>query len=119
MAAGGIGVAAAEAEHIVPRSSGIAPPKLKPPPNACDCHMHVYDGRFPAVPNAKLLPPDASVDAHRLLQKRLGTTRTIVVNRPLMEPTIPARSTRLLSLAQVRAASQSSTRASPTPNSSG
>ena len=80
MAAGGIGVAAAEAEHVVPWSSGTAPPRLKAPANACDCHMHVYSTRFPAAPNAKLLPPDASVDAHRLLQKRLGTTRTIVVN---------------------------------------
>ena len=79
-AAGGIGAAAAEAEHVVPWSSGTAPPRLKAPANACDCHMHVYSTRFPAAPNAKLLPPDASVDAHRLLQKRLGTTRTIVVN---------------------------------------
>jgi D-galactarolactone isomerase len=80
MAAGGIGVAAAEAEHVAPWSSGTAPPKLKAPPNACDCHMHVYSSRFPAAPNAELRPPDASADAHRLLQKRLGTTRTIVVN---------------------------------------
>ena len=80
MAAGGIGVAAAEAEHVAPWSSGTAPPKLKAPPNACDCHMHVYSSRFPAAPNAELRPPDASAHAHRLLQKRLGTTRTIVVN---------------------------------------
>jgi D-galactarolactone isomerase len=80
MAAGGIGVAAAEAEHVAPWSSGTAPPKLKAPPNACDCHMHVYSSRFPAAPNVELRPPDASADAHRLLQKRLGTTRTIVVN---------------------------------------
>src|ERR1700729_502746 len=80
MAAGGIGVAAAEAEHVAPWSSGTAPPKLKAPPNACDCHMHVYSSRFPAAPNVELRPPDASADAHRLLQKRLGTPRTIVVN---------------------------------------
>jgi D-galactarolactone isomerase len=80
MAAGGSGVAAAEARRVAPWSSGTEPPKLKAPPNACDCHMHVYDGRFPTAANAKLLPPDASVDAHRLLQKRLGTTRTIVVH---------------------------------------
>jgi predicted TIM-barrel fold metal-dependent hydrolase len=79
MAAGGIGVAAAEADHVVPWSSGTAPPKLKPPRSACDCHMHVYDGRFPAAPNAKLLPPDATVDDYRRLQKRLGRTRNVVV----------------------------------------
>ena len=26
------------------------PPKLKAPPNACDCHMHIYDSRFPVAP---------------------------------------------------------------------
>jgi predicted TIM-barrel fold metal-dependent hydrolase len=77
--AGGIGPAAAAAEHVVPCSSGTAPPKLKPPPNACDCHMHIYDSRFPVAPNATMRPPDASVDAHRLLQKRIGTARIVVV----------------------------------------
>jgi len=77
--AGGIGPAAAEAEHGVPWSSGTASPKLKPPPNACDCHMHIYDSRFPVAPNATMRPPDASVDAHRLLQKRIGTARIVVV----------------------------------------
>jgi predicted TIM-barrel fold metal-dependent hydrolase len=68
-----------ETHHVVPWSSGTAPPKLKAPPHACDCHMHIYDSRFPVAPNAKMRPPDASVDAHRLLQKRIGTTRTVVV----------------------------------------
>ncbi|HEY5203229.1 MAG TPA: amidohydrolase family protein [Roseiarcus sp.] len=77
--AGG-GIAAAEARHVVPWSSGTAPPKLKAPPNACDCHTHVYNARFPVAPIAKLLPPDATADAHRLHQKRIGTTRTIIVN---------------------------------------
>ena len=79
MAAGGIGVAAAEAEHVVPWSSGTAPPKLKPPRNACDCHMHIYDSRFPVASTAKLRPGDATVDDYRLLQKRIGTTRNVVV----------------------------------------
>jgi predicted TIM-barrel fold metal-dependent hydrolase len=79
MVAGGIGPAAAAAEHVVPWSSGTAPPKLKPPPNACDCHMHIYDSRFPVAPNATMRPPDASVHAHRLLQKRIGTARIVVV----------------------------------------
>ena len=79
MVAGGIGPAAAAAEHVVPWSSGTAPPKLKPPPNACDCHMHIYDSRFPIAPNATMRPPDASIEAHRLLQKRIGTARIVVV----------------------------------------
>ena len=41
--------------------------------------MHIYDHRFPVAPNAKLRPPDATVDDYRLLQKRLGLTRNVVV----------------------------------------
>ena len=63
----------------VPNSSGIGRPKLSAPPNACDCHMHIYDSRFPVSPTAKLRPPDATVDDYRRLQKRLGTTRNVVV----------------------------------------
>jgi D-galactarolactone isomerase len=63
----------------VPWSMGTEPPKLNAPPNACDCHMHIYDSRFPAAPNAKLRPGDATVDDYRRLQQRLGTTRNVVV----------------------------------------
>ena len=41
--------------------------------------MHIYDSRFPVAPNAKLRPPDATVDDYRLFQKRIGTTRNVVV----------------------------------------
>jgi len=63
----------------VPYSAGTELPKLKAPPNACDCHMHIYDSRFPAAPTATLKPPDALVPDYRLLQKRIGTTRVVVV----------------------------------------
>lgn len=62
-----------------PFSAGTRAPKLAAPALACDCHMHVYDGRFPAAPDATLRPPDASVDDYRRLQQRLGTTRNVVV----------------------------------------
>lgn len=67
------------ADHPVPFSAGTRKPKLAAPPLACDCHMHVYDGRFPATPGATLRPPDASVDDYRRLQQRLGITRNVVV----------------------------------------
>ncbi len=79
MAASGFGASRAEAQRAVPWSSGTEPPKLKAPPNACDCHMHIYDSRFPVAPNAKLCPADAKVDDYRLLQRRIGTTRNVVV----------------------------------------
>jgi predicted TIM-barrel fold metal-dependent hydrolase len=64
----------------VPNSSGIAPPMLSAPPNACDCHMHIYDSRrfAPPRPDARM-QPDAAVADYRLLQQRLGTARTVVV----------------------------------------
>lgn len=63
----------------VPFSDGTAPPRTAMPAGACDCHVHVYDARFPATPDALLLPPDASVDDYRLLQQRIGTGRAVLV----------------------------------------
>jgi predicted TIM-barrel fold metal-dependent hydrolase len=68
-----------QAQQRVPYSSGTELPKLKTPANACDCHMHIYDSRYPAAARATLRPPDASVEDYRLLQQRLGTTRVVVV----------------------------------------
>ena len=79
IAAGGFNASAAQTQQAVPWSAGTEAPKLKAPPNACDCHMHIYDSRFPVAPNAKLRPPDATVDDYRLLQKRIGATRNVVV----------------------------------------
>ena len=31
-------------------SEGTEAPKLKAPPNACDCHHHIYDSRYPVDP---------------------------------------------------------------------
>ncbi len=64
---------------IIPNSSGVAHPALRVPTNACDAHMHIYDASFPQASDAAALLAAASVDEYRLLQKRLGTTRTVVV----------------------------------------
>lgn len=52
---------------------------MRTPRGACDCHMHVYDCRFPAMPGAQLTPPDALVADYQRLQARLGLERTVVV----------------------------------------
>jgi predicted TIM-barrel fold metal-dependent hydrolase len=66
----------------VPNSAGTEPPKLKAPASACDCHMHIYDGdRFPPArpgPQSRM-QENAAVAQYRLLQQRLGTTRTVIV----------------------------------------
>lgn len=67
------------AEQKVPYSSGSELPNLKVPLNAADCHHHIYDFRFPVDPNSTLRHPDATVADYRLLQKRLGTTRNVIV----------------------------------------
>ena len=50
MTAGGLDAVTGQTQQAVPWSSGTEPPKLKAPPNACDCHMHIYDSRFPVAP---------------------------------------------------------------------
>ncbi len=63
-------------QHHVPNSSGTNAPKLKAPANAVDCHIHIYDPRF-APPVAK--PLNGTVQDYRLLQKRIGVSRVVIV----------------------------------------
>lgn len=64
----------------VPYSAGRQKPTIKVPNNACDCHHHIYDPvRFPYVPTDVRNQPPATVDAYRLLQKRLGLVRNVIV----------------------------------------
>ena len=74
--AGGVSNAAAQQ---VKWSEGTEPPKLTAPPNACDCHHHIYDSRYPVDPKAVLRPGDALVEDYRAFQKRIGTSRNVVV----------------------------------------
>ena len=37
-------------------SSGTERPSMAVPPNATDCHYHIYDARFPPSPIATLRP---------------------------------------------------------------
>lgn len=63
----------------VPFSAGTQAPATSLPPGACDCHVHLYDNRYPAAPAARLRPPDASAEDLRALQQRIGTTRAVLV----------------------------------------
>jgi predicted TIM-barrel fold metal-dependent hydrolase len=81
MAVAGLGDACRShaAAREVKWSAGTEPPTLKAPPDAADCHHHIYDARFPVDPRATLRPPDALVEDYRGLQKRLGLTRHVIV----------------------------------------
>jgi D-galactarolactone isomerase len=78
LSAAGIVPVQSQAQDAVPNSSGTEPAKLRAPANACDCHHHIYDAvRFPPVqPGAE---PNARVAEYRLLQRRIGTVRDVVV----------------------------------------
>ena len=60
-------------------SEGTEPPKLKAPANACDCHHHIYGSQYKVDPRSTLRPGDASVEDYRGFQKRIGTSRNVVV----------------------------------------
>ena len=64
------------APRAVPNSTGTAPPRLKAPANSADCHIHIYDPRFPPQV-AK--PTNATARDYRLLQKRVGVARVVIV----------------------------------------
>ncbi|MEJ0074400.1 MAG: amidohydrolase family protein [Alphaproteobacteria bacterium] len=76
--AAGLGVRESAAQQV-PWSTGTESAKIKMPADACDCHHHIYDARFPIAPSATLKPNDAKPADYKLLQKRIGTTRSIVV----------------------------------------
>jgi len=64
------------AQIVVPNSSGNEQPRTKAPANAADCHIHIYDARFQSSIPAL---PGATVQDYRLLQKRIGTSRLVIV----------------------------------------
>ncbi len=63
-------------EQNVPNSTGTAPPRLSAPANAADCHIHIYDSRYPS--SSPVLAGGTVAD-YRLLQKRVGVSRVVIV----------------------------------------
>jgi D-galactarolactone isomerase len=49
------------------------------PPLACDCHVHIYEDRFPLAPSATFRPPHSPVAAYRQVQAALGLQRAVLV----------------------------------------
>jgi D-galactarolactone isomerase len=80
MAAGALDAAPGYAQQPVPTSTGTQPSKVKAPANAADCHIHIYDSRFPqSNPRPGLNPKNATVQDYRLVQRRTGTSRVVIV----------------------------------------
>lgn len=56
------------------------PLELPPvPQGSVDCHVHVYDDRYPSALGAKLLPPNALLEDYLQLQARMGIERFVLV----------------------------------------
>ncbi len=65
--------------HYPLEDPSMMPPKLVAPPGACDCHMHIYEDRFPLAPQAVFKPPHAPLTDYRAVQKSLVLSRTVLV----------------------------------------
>jgi predicted TIM-barrel fold metal-dependent hydrolase len=77
---GTLDATAGRAQQAVPNTTGTGPAKVKASANAADCHMHIYDPRFSeSNPRPGQNPKNATASDYRLLQKRTGTTRVVVV----------------------------------------
>ncbi|HYC37866.1 MAG TPA: amidohydrolase family protein [Usitatibacter sp.] len=63
----------------VPNSAGTSSPKAVAPGGACDSHIHIYDPRFEMPLPQRRPVANATVADYRLLQRRIGTSRAIVV----------------------------------------
>lgn len=74
------GAKAAE-EFAVPHSAGTSPPHTRAPIGACDSHLHIADARFRLDLPARFT--GATFDDYRLLQRRIGTTRAVIVQTKL------------------------------------
>jgi D-galactarolactone isomerase len=56
-----------------------AAPRLKVPADTCDCHMHIYESRFPTASTAISPPPEAPLAAYRNVRQQLGLIRAVIV----------------------------------------
>ncbi|NNK13075.1 MAG: amidohydrolase family protein [Desulfofustis sp.] len=54
-------------------------PQLTAPPGSCDTHIHFYNDAYPTAPTALMTPPNALVEDYKMVQKRLGLDRVVVV----------------------------------------
>ena len=65
--------------EAAPNSAGNSLPRLMAPADACDTHLHIVDGRFPLLGPAGTRYQRMAAADYRLLQRRLGLTRAVLV----------------------------------------
>lgn len=65
----------------VRHSTGTAPPRDPAPVGATDCHIHIFDPRFPRkVAMAHTAPEWGTVADYGLFQRRVGLSRVVIVS---------------------------------------
>jgi D-galactarolactone isomerase len=79
LAASVLGPASRAQAQEVHWSSGSEKARFVAPQGATDCHFHTYDKQYPVIKGATLLPDDALPDDYRALQRRIGTTRGVII----------------------------------------
>ena len=59
----------------------VRAPRLKMPPGSCDCHAHVFgpQTRFPYLPGAAYIAPDASPEDYARMLRAIGCERGVLV----------------------------------------
>ena len=62
----------------------IRPPNFKPPPGACDSHIHIYGdpARFPSLPVHGREIEAQYLDGYLAVRDALGLSRTVVIQTP-------------------------------------
>jgi len=55
------------------------PPGFLVPANACDCHVHVFDGLSEQIAERRYTAPEALLDDYVALQDKLGLSRAVIV----------------------------------------
>lgn len=77
---GGIKSMEFEQNLQVPYSIGRDVPTISVPEGACDACHHIYDPvRFPYLPEDVRNQPPATVDVYKMLQRKLGLTRNVII----------------------------------------
>jgi 2-pyrone-4,6-dicarboxylate lactonase len=69
------------APHCAGADPNPRPPHYTLPPNACDCHAHIFGpvSRFAYAPVRSYTPPDASLEAYFHMLDTMGLQRAVLV----------------------------------------
>jgi predicted TIM-barrel fold metal-dependent hydrolase len=74
-----VGMLAASLSPALNAKAQTSQPFFAVPDGACDTHFHIFDPRFPYMPDAALKPPFATASQYRAVMRRMTLSRGVVV----------------------------------------